>query len=66
MEKKHRYVYEGPVMAFGRCIDNCWRDETMAVSPSKARSNMAFHYKKQTGQTARTKIELPGKIVKED
>ena len=42
-----KYIYEGPVTEFGRIIDNCWHGETMAISPSKAKSNLIFRFKKQ-------------------
>lgn len=59
------YVYKGPVMEFGRCIENNWYGKTKAVSEAKAKSNLAFRYKKATGRLPRTNIELPGKIVLE-
>ena len=42
----HKYVYDGPVMMFGVCVMNSWHGETMAVSESKARSNLAYQFKK--------------------
>ena len=59
-----RYIYEGPVEVFGKCVDNRWRGETMADSEARARCNLAYQYKKQTGRTAATRITLPGKIKK--
>ena len=59
------YIYKGPVMEFGRCIENNWYGKTKAVSEAKAKSNLAFRYKKATGRLPRTNIELPGKIVLE-
>ena len=57
-----KYIYEGPGTEFGRIIDNCWHGETMAVSEEKARSNLAYQYKKSHGRSATSKITLPGKI----
>ena len=59
------YIYKGPVMEFGRCIENNWYGKTKAVSPEKARSNLAYRYKQSTGRLPRTKIDLPGKLVLE-
>ena len=57
-----RYVYNGPVMEFDRCIADCWYGETMAPSESKARSNLAYQYKKSNNRVSGAKITLPGKI----
>lgn len=62
MEEYKKYAYDGPVMAFGKCIDSHWTGETMATSPRKARSNLAYQYKKQNKRIAGTKISLPGEI----
>lgn len=59
-----KYIYQGPVEAFGKCIDNNWYGETMADSEAKARCNLAYQYKKQTNRTAATRITLPGKLKK--
>ena len=60
--RMQKYIYEGPVTEFGRIIDNCWYGETMAVSPSKAKSNLIFRFKKQNNKTSGAKIELPGEV----
>lgn len=59
------YSYNGPVMEFDRIVDNHWQGQTHAVSEAKARINLAYQYKRETGRVPRTKITLPGKIVKE-
>ena len=58
-----QYLYEGPVMEFERCITPQWRATTWAVSPSKAKSNLAFRFKKENGKATNSKISLPGKVV---
>lgn len=58
-----QYSYKGPVLEFEKCIANNWEATTWAVSPSKARSNLTFRFKKETNRLASTKITLPGKIV---
>lgn len=59
------YSYNGPVFEFEKLIADRWNGETYAVSESKARSNLAFQFKKETGRVPRTKITLPGKIIVE-
>ena len=57
------YSYNGPVMEFDRCIANVWNGETYAISEAKARSNLAYQFKRETGRVPRTRITLPGKIT---
>ena len=57
------YSYDGPVFEFERLIDNHWEGQTYAVSEAKARTNLAFQFKRDTGRLPRTKISLPGKII---
>lgn len=61
---KQLYSYRGPVKAFGVTICDCWEGSTYAVSEGRARTNLAYQYKKQTGRTADVQITLPGKIEK--
>lgn len=56
------YVYEGPVMKFDVCIVHNWKGETLATSEAKARSNLAYRYKKENGLAPTARITLPGKI----
>lgn len=57
-----KYKYEGPVMMFDTCIMNQWKGETVAVSESKAKSNLAYQFKKQNNRIAGSNISLPGKL----
>lgn len=59
------YSYSGPVLEFDKIVTNRWDGQTYAVSEAKARSNLAFQFKKENGKVPRTKITLPGKIVAE-
>ena len=59
------YSYSGPVLEFDRIVANHWQAQTYASSESKARTNLAYQFKKNTGRVPRTKITLPGKIVVE-
>lgn len=57
-----RYVYDGPVMEFGRCVADRWRGETSAPSEQKARSNLTYKFKLNTGRAPYSKVTLPGKL----
>ena len=59
----NQYTYDGPVIAFDRCIAHRWRASTYAISESKARSNLTYQLKKQNDIVASYKISLPGKIT---
>lgn len=59
---KKQYVYAGPVKEFDTIIAENWQGSTYAVSESKARSNLAYQYKKTHNKTADSKITLPGKL----
>lgn len=58
------YSYSGPVTVFDRCVVNIWKGETYAPSEKKAKSNLAYQYRKQNGLIPGTRVNLPGKIVK--
>ena len=63
MEKEyHKYIYDGPVMEFDRLIDNHWYGETCAPTEKKAKTNLAYQYKKETNRIAGTRITLPGEL----
>ena len=58
----YKYIYEGPVMSFDKCMIDCWKGETIAPTLSKARSNFSYQAKKLLNITAGGQIKLPGKI----
>ena len=58
-----QYTYSGPVMEFDNCIEHCWKASTFAASENKAKSNLAYQYKKKNNKLRNTKITLPGKLV---
>lgn len=59
----NRYYYDGPVMIFNRCVQDHFKAETMAVSEKKARSNLAYQWKKANNRVAgAANVVLPGKI----
>jgi hypothetical protein len=59
------YSYNGPVCEFDKIVSNRWEAQTYAVSEAKARANLVFRFKKETGRVPRSKITLPGKLVVE-
>lgn len=59
------YSYDGPVLSFDKIVTNRWHAQTYAVSEAKARTNLAFQFKIETGRVPRSNITLPGKIIAE-
>ena len=59
----NRYSYQGPVMEFSRCVNDNWKAETMAPSAAKAKSNLAYRWKKENNRIPSAKITLPGKVT---
>lgn len=66
MEVQRKYVYDGPVESFGRCISRMWSGTTTAPTAEKARSNLMYKFKKENNMAPHTKIELVGKIYQSD
>lgn len=60
-----KYTYTGPVMRFNECVANEWTDVTYAPTKAKARSNLAYKFKKQFNLVPSARITLPGKIEEE-
>lgn len=56
------YEYCGPVYEYDRCIENCWKATTYAVSEKKALNNLAHRYKVDNLRGKAAKIKLPGEI----
>lgn len=61
-EEYFKYSYDGPVLEFDRVITNRWVAVTMAPTEKKARSNLAYQFKKQHKRTPNARITLPGAI----
>ena len=66
MQERHEYTYIGPVKKFDQIVHPHWVATTYAVSPAKARSNLAYQYKRSHGMAANAQISLPGEIIQED
>lgn len=58
----NQYLYDGPVMLFDICIEQRWIAMTRANTEKKARSNLAYQYKKAHNKSASSKITLPGEL----
>lgn len=56
------YSYEGPVMEFDICVVRNWKAKTYASSERKARSNLAYQFKKKNNRQPSAKITLPGSL----
>lgn len=65
-EPYFEYSYDGPVLEFNKVVTNRWSSKTRAPSEQKARSNLAYQYKKQFGRSSATKIILPGEIKRKE
>lgn len=60
----YRYTYNGPVYEFDKLIASNWNGETCAPSEARARTNLAYQFKKQNNRSPRTKITVPGELKK--
>lgn len=60
----NKYIYDGPVKEFERIITKRWKGETYAVSERKARSNLAYQFKREHGKMPGSRVSLPGEIIK--
>lgn len=60
------YSYDGPVLEFDRIVANHWKASTRAESEKKARCNLAYQFKMDTGRVPRCKITIPGKLTSEE
>lgn len=66
MAEQYKYVYDGPVESFGRCISRMWSGTTTAHTMEKARANLIFQFKKQYNMAPSHNIKLVGKIYRVD
>lgn len=57
-----KYIYRGPIMAFGRCVCDYWVGETWASTKWKAKNNLLYQAKKYCNLTSGGHVELPGTI----
>lgn len=63
MSESKSYIFNGAVFdQFGKLLDLNWSAQTFAPSEKKARSNIMYQYKRETGMGAFFPIRLEGKI----
>ncbi len=60
---KRAFRYDGAVMVFDRMAESRFRAETFAVTPEKARNNIAFQYRMKANIAGHVPVTLPGKLV---
>ena len=60
----NRYTYNGPVYEFDKLIASNWNGETCAPSEARARTNLAYQFKKQNNRSQRNKKKVNGKLIK--
>lgn len=63
MSQKYRYRYSGPVLSFDRLTTPKWEGETVAVSESKARANLAYQFKKEAKISKNARVSFPSQLL---
>ena len=58
----NKYVYDGPVSESNNIITNNWHGETWANSEAKAKTNLAYQFKRASNKPAMAKVVLHGKL----
>lgn len=64
MQEYSKYFYDGPVLIFDKIATDHWHGETMAPSENRARTNLAYQFKKKHDLVPGAKVNLPGQIKK--
>ena len=62
-EDRRLYTYEGAVIVFDRVVAHNYRAQTTAASPAKARSNIAYQYRKKANIADHIPVRLTGEPV---
>lgn len=62
---KKKYHYDGPIISFGKIIDNKWSADTYAVTAKQAMNNFKYQANIKMGRVKNNKISLPGQILEE-
>ena len=58
-----QYQYDGPLCDSMIAFSIVGKATTVAPTEAKAKSNLAYRYKKENGLMPNTKITLPGKLI---
>lgn len=56
------YSYDGPVLIFGKLVADHWKSQTKAPTEAKAKSNLAYQYKRDNRLMSNSLVSLPGKV----
>lgn len=59
------YSYDGPVTSFNLILTKRWQGTTRADTDKKAKSNLAYQFKRDYHLAPNTKITLPEQLVME-
>ena len=62
VKAKKLYQYEGAVLIFDRVVANKFTAQTMAISKQKARSNIAWQFRKAGNVADHIPVTLTGEI----
>lgn len=57
------YIYSGPVKVFDAISQENYQAKTYAATARKAKSNLAYRWKKENGYLPSAKVTLTGKIM---
>lgn len=63
--KMNKYIYNGPVTLYGKCVDSHWYGITYATTKAKALSNLTYQFKTQIGATRNTAYKLDRNYLEE-
>ena len=63
MRELKKYYYLGPVVLFGRVVQDNWEGETVASSSAKAKNNLKYQWKKENDYLASAgPVQLPNEV----
>ena len=62
-EERRLYEYEGAVLIFDRVVAHNFRAQTKAASVAKARSNIAYQFRKTANIADHIPVKLTGEPV---
>ena len=62
-QKKQTYTFCGAVKVYDRLVDESFRAKTCATSKGKARSNIAYQYRKKANIANHIPVTLIGDVV---
>lgn len=62
--EQYTYIYEGPVLSFGKIYEKYWVYRTKASSAKKAIQNMLWHYRGIKQKANNFKFELDERYLR--